>query len=385
MISLVRDGVYFSCPDSRCISEDFKSIRREITEVCGVDVSIKDISGEKVCMENTSITTGWLSIGHSPLGRDGRLIRNPWEGVRNICIPLAIYNVSGAADAPTSMREGPMTYREACSLLHVSLEAIQSPPALVQDGEYILHHQDHCAGIRIDKGIAQFYDSRRCGSRIFNASELIDLIFNMESFVLFRLRSGVSTAGLASASMYLRDSAVDSIARPEAPVWKMDKYQPIRLDGNAEAAFMGRLRSELAYLESDLAWRRQRTVSANRVKCPLCRFRIFDRKSRALDRIRPQHSEKAGFSPTGAVYRIAQDIHNGDLARSVLADDPLRCDVMQRAASLTQSWIGELPREIARQIERTSDITRYISVLFSGDEGPKYPHKANATWRISFK
>ena len=40
-----------------------------------------------------------------------------------------------------------------------------------------------------------------------------------------------------------------------------------------------------------------------------------------------------------------------------------------------KSWVGEPPREIAREIERNSDITRSISVLFSGAEGTKYSLK----------
>ena len=68
VISLVHDGVYFACPDSRCVSEDFKILRGEISEAFGVDVSIKDLSGEKVCTENISNPTGWVSIENPPLG-----------------------------------------------------------------------------------------------------------------------------------------------------------------------------------------------------------------------------------------------------------------------------------------------------------------------------
>ena len=257
-------------------------------------------------------------------------MRNPWERVRNICITLAIYNVSVAvaATVPTSMREGPMAYREACCLQRVSLEELKSPPVFDAHGEYILHHQGHCAGIRIEGGIAHVYDSRQCRSRIFNTIELSGLICNMESFVVFRLHGGSVATSLDSVSMDLRDSAVDSIIRSDAPVWKMDKYQPIREEGRDGVAFAGRLNSELAYAECDLARRRSRTVSANRVKFPLCPFRIFDRKSRVSDRIRHQNSEKAGSPPTNSVCKIAQDFHNGDLARSVFSDDPhqVRCN-----------------------------------------------------------
>ena len=55
--SLVHDGVYFACPDSCCISEDFKTLRGEISEACGVDVSAQDLSGEKVDIGNRSKPT----------------------------------------------------------------------------------------------------------------------------------------------------------------------------------------------------------------------------------------------------------------------------------------------------------------------------------------
>ena len=48
---------------------------------------------------------------------------------------------------------------------------------------------------------------------------------------------------------------------------------------------------------------------------------------------------------------------------------------MQREASLMKSWVGDPPCEIAREIESTSDITRSISVFFSGEEGAKYSIK----------
>ena len=85
-------------------------------------------------------------------------MRNPWEGGRNICIPVAIYNVAAAATVPNSMRGGPLTYREASSLLGVFLQGLKSPAEFEGSGGYILHHPDRCAGIRIEGSIAHVYD-----------------------------------------------------------------------------------------------------------------------------------------------------------------------------------------------------------------------------------
>ena len=48
VIILVRDGVYFACPDSRCAIRDFALLRTEILESRSIEVSLNDIRGEKI-------------------------------------------------------------------------------------------------------------------------------------------------------------------------------------------------------------------------------------------------------------------------------------------------------------------------------------------------
>ena len=240
---------------------------------------------------NLSNPTGWGSIEDSPLGREGGMVRNQREGVRNICIPVAIYNVSAAATVPNSMREGPMTYREASALLGVFLQALKSHGAVEGCGGYILHHQDRCAGIRIEGSIAHVYDPRRRRSPIFNTLELIGLICNMERFVVFRLRGGSFATSVYSVSLGLLAPPLDDIIRPDAPVWNRDKYRPMREEGRSDVAFMGRLKIRTRICGKRFSARMSRIVSANRVECPISPFRIFDRMRRVLGHIRRQRSE----------------------------------------------------------------------------------------------
>ena len=244
--------------------------------------------------------------------------------------------------------------------------------AFRENGVYLLHRDAHCVGLRIDAEVAHVYDSNLSRSRIYNCNDLEKLVSSSEGYIVFKIDTSPITPNVSDSSMDIAAAAEYEFPIPEPPIWQIEKYQPLREEGRAEAALAARLKSEISFIQKELGKRRPSIACAEKMKCPLCPYRVFRKKYRDVEHIRIYHSEKEGFSPTSAMYRLAQDLHNGDLIRSVIVESQLRCDVMQRAAKLMRSWLGDPPSGTDSELDVTSDISRFITVVFSGDDGPKY-------------
>ena len=126
MLGLAHDGVYFACPDSRCVIGDFTLLRAKILESRGAEVTLNDIICEKIDIAGHHTPTDWCAILRSPLAGEGSPIRYNWEGrvgggPRNLRIHIAICNIESSTYIPRRLEDGPMAYRENADLFRVFL------------------------------------------------------------------------------------------------------------------------------------------------------------------------------------------------------------------------------------------------------------------------
>ena len=246
---------------------------------------------------------------------------NPFPELRDLRIPISVANLGMRRHLHNIASDGPITYREASSLLGVFAKP-EDLPSILRTGKYPLHYDPHCVGSSASGELVTIFDSRQSDAVEVICEEVLTILRQCRDVIIFEV-SEITRGAKYSNLEFSDELAMTSSGEYDRicalpPLWSTDPYQPLTDPGKAEQAFAGRVEMEIAFVTSEVEKKMKQGESKVPILCPLFPFRTFRKKCELNFHMKKYHSDKVDFATTGLVRRVTQELHNADVELSNL-------------------------------------------------------------------